>query len=247
MHRLEKIIHRLFVVTVIAFGVLFFLRNSLPAQNELIDEIAQIPIQKEVNADTITIPKDGVMGEIEPLYSYELYGLVVASYDSDVWHDQFHKNDPFNTKDLCVVWGDNATEGKYLTGKYTHGEFTCFWNFGSYDDYRNFNESEIANNHLIPSNEVLAKKIKQVQIGDQIHFKGYLSNYSITSEEDNSVIFTRGTSTIREDTGNQSCETVYVTEFEIVKENPNILALLYKYALYVLIALTAISLLMWIF
>jgi hypothetical protein len=247
MHRLEKFIHRLFIIVIIAFGVLYFLRFSLPVQDELIDEIAQVPIQKEINSEIISIPKDGVIGEIEILYSYELYGLVVATYDSDVWHDQFHKNDPFNTKDLCVVWGGNATEGKYLTGKYSHGEFTCFWNFKSFEDYRNFNESEIANNHLIPSDEALAEKIKETQIGDQIHVKGYLSNYTITSEEDNSVLFNRGTSIIREDTGNNSCETVYVTEFEIVKENPNIFALLYKYALYVLIALTAISLLMWIF
>ncbi|MBU0613129.1 hypothetical protein KKB10_03875 [Patescibacteria group bacterium] len=247
MHRLEKTVHRLFIAILVVFAVLFFLRNSLPSQNELVDEVAQIPIQKEINKDTITIPLDGSIGEVDPLYSYELYGLVVASYDSDVWYDQFHKDDPLNTKDLCVVWGGNATEGKYLKGKYSHGEFTCFWNFKSYEDYRNFNESEIANNHLIPADESLADKIKEAQIGDQIHFKGYISSYSIISEEDSSIIFSRGTSTIREDTGDNSCETVYVTDFEIVKKNPNIFALLYQYAIYALIFLTAISLLMWAF
>ncbi|MFH1534643.1 MAG: hypothetical protein ABIF80_01530, partial [Patescibacteria group bacterium] len=76
MHRLEKTVHRLFIAILVVFAVLFFLRNSLPSQNELVDEVAQIPIQKEINKDTITIPLDGSIGEVDPLYSYELYGLV---------------------------------------------------------------------------------------------------------------------------------------------------------------------------
>ena len=51
-------------------------------------------------------------------------------------------------------------------------------------------------------------------VGDQIHFEGYLSSYS------NASGFHRGTSTIRTDTGNGACETVYVTEFDISDPAP---------------------------
>ena len=50
------------------------------------------------------------------------------------------------------------------------------------------------------------------KVGDQIYFKGYLSNYSHNQG------FKRGTSTVRTDKGNGACETVFITDFQILKE-----------------------------
>ena len=53
----------------------------------------------------------------------------------------------------------------------------------------------------------------QAKKGDQVYLKGYLVNYSHTNGD-----FERGTSTSREDTGNNSCESIFVTDFQILKE-----------------------------
>ena len=49
--------------------------------------------------------------------------------------------------------------------------------------------------------------------------KGMLANY-----ENQANNFERGTSITRTDTGNGACETVYVTDFSIVKKGQQVLA-----------------------
>ena len=48
--------------------------------------------------------------------------------------------------------------------------------------------------------------------GDQVRLRGWLAKYGHKGSQ-----VVRGTSTTRKDTGGQACETVYVTEFEVLK------------------------------
>jgi len=50
-------------------------------------------------------------------------------------------------------------------------------------------------------------------VGDQIRFTGVLAEYS----HNHGFPFKRGTSTVRTDTGNGACETVYVNKIDILK------------------------------
>ena len=52
---------------------------------------------------------------IDPLYTYDLHGLVVSRHDSTSWTDYLHResNDHLNVVDLCVIWGRNAISGGY--------------------------------------------------------------------------------------------------------------------------------------
>lgn len=218
----------------------FFYHKNLPDSDKLLPEILITPTQTSIGKSPIEIEKEGFTAKISPLYNYELYGLVVTQYNTDIWYDYYHKKDPFNTKDLCVVWGNNIATGAYLTGRYRSGEFTCYWEFKTQEAYQNFSKNEISNNHLLPENEELSKVIKKAKIGDQIHFKGYLASYQITDTE-GKIIGERGTSTTREDTGNNSCEVVYVTEFEILKENQDTFSLIYKYYWYILMGVVVLS------
>lgn len=238
MKVVKKIIKILFVISLVVLGVSFFFRNTLPGSEEVLSEVLKEPVQEEVTTEPVVFEKDEYKATIEPLYSYELYGLIVTQYDSDIWYDQMHKDDPFNTKDLCVVWGSNIKTEAYLKGKYRHGEFTCYWNFKTMNDYKQFSESEVSNNHLIPANESLMKEIKKTGIGDQVYVKGYLSNYSVLV--DDSTIFTRGTSTTREDRGDRSCETIYVTDFSILKKNNHPFVLIFQYVKYVTLFLLVV-------
>jgi hypothetical protein len=55
--------------------------------------------------------------------------------------------------------------------------------------------------------------LKSARVGDQVHFRGYLAEYS----HHHGFAFHRGTSVTRTDTGNGACETVYATDAEIVR------------------------------
>jgi hypothetical protein len=129
MRTLEKLLRILFIINLIVFGASFFFRNTLPDLDPIPPEITKEPYQSEVVADKIIIENDGYTAELEPLFDYRITGLVVTTHNSDSWHDVTHKNDPFNTRDLCVVWGENVTTGAYKTGKFTSGDFNLFLEF----------------------------------------------------------------------------------------------------------------------
>ena len=230
---MRKTIRIFFALSVIVFGVTFFLRNSLPDKESIVSEILTEPLQEQTYEEVIRIEKEGFIAEITTRYYYELSGLVISQHSSSVWYDYYHKSDPFNTKDLCVVWGRNAESGLYKKGKYKSGDFTCYWKFDTQEDFKNFKTNEASNNHLIPANSEIEDKIKSVKIGDQISLKGYLSSYATTTAEGD-LVGTRDTSVSRDDTGNHSCEVVYVTEFNVLKKNDNIFAIAYDYVKYAL-------------
>ena len=53
-------------------------------------------------------------------------------------------------------------------------------------------------------------------MGDQVRLTGDLASYS----HDAGFAFTRGTSTVREDTGNGACETVFVRGVDVLARAP---------------------------
>ncbi len=243
LKNIRNIVYILLILSIVIFGFSFVYKNKFPETEEILMSLKEIPEQEELAMDSFIFSKGDYQAEIFPKYTYELRGLVVSLYDSEVWYDVAHKKDPFNTKDLCLVWSNNALSGLYQKGNFSHGEFTCYWYFNNSEDYKNFYSTEISNNHLIPADENIYKKIKQVRIGDQIRLKGYLSEYQV-SDANGKKIYSRGTSTTREDIGNQSCETIYVTDFEILKKNPQLFSILYPYAKYALMGFLVLSFLL---
>jgi uncharacterized protein YfaT (DUF1175 family) len=146
---------------------------------------------------------------------------VVSEYTSANWLDVLHKQDPAQIRDLCAVWGKFINSGVYQQAKYGHGEFTCTFQVKNQADWQKISQvpdifNYLSNNHLIPADGEVAKKINQAKVGDQVYFKGYLASYEVYSST-GQLISRRGTSITREDTGNGACETVYVTDFEVLQ------------------------------
>ncbi|MFC1687369.1 hypothetical protein ACFL0L_02225 [Patescibacteria group bacterium] len=230
---IRNLIKIILFACIIVFGASFFVKDFFPSKKNVVEMVYNDPIQTEVVAEPINQVKQEFTAEISPRYSYEIWGVVVSLHDSGSWYDYYHANDPFNSRDICVVWGKNVDSEIYKTGKYTSGDFTCYWNFNSREDYQAFHNSYISNNHLLPSNDDIYHAIKDARVGDQVHIKGYLSEYSVTNTEDGDELFERGTSTIREDTGNGACETIYVTEFNVLKKNPIALSFIRMISMYI--------------
>lgn len=223
--RLLKII---FVLCLAGYVFTLFYKPPLPTQENIKDEIKNIePIQESVEIDTITLEYEDFKYEINPQFSYDIYGLIVSQYDSRSFWDIMHENDPANLRDLCLVWGENIKNDSYLKAKYSNGEFSCSYRFS--EPNLPFIHYLFSNNHLIPANEEVATIVNSLSIGDQVHVKGYLSDYQ-TFNYAGDLVSERGTSTTRKDEGNGACETIYVTDIELLQTNDSWVILLKKYS-----------------
>lgn len=213
MHRLAKL---LFVAGLCLLLAALWKKHELPAQGLLQPALQEEPLQKAVTMPAFERSVGQINYRIQPLYRYELWGLVVSRHDSDTWWDYLHKewNDRLNVADLCVLWGDNLNNASYGQVSFSSGQFTCYFQTDSNEVYQAFDQTAISNNHLLSDDPELIRRIKNTRVGDQIHFRGYLAEYS----HEHGTPFRRGTSTTRSDTGNGACETVFLEEFTILKQ-----------------------------
>ncbi|MGB1558278.1 MAG: hypothetical protein ACPHCJ_10885 [Oceanococcaceae bacterium] len=186
--------------------------DDMLIQPELVDP----PKQRSLRAPSFITTVNQTPYTVQPLYEYELHGLVV-SYALHNAKYLSHKRwkDHFNVADYCVVWGSNATDLRLNRFQFRNGEFTCFVQTGDTESWRAFDMQGLSNNHLITDDPAIREALRDVRIGDQIRIRGWLSEYSTPGG------ISRGTSTVRTDTGNGACETIYVREFERLASMPN--------------------------
>ena len=189
--------------------------DLLPPATDLDPILFNEPVQTQVTQAPFTTKSNNINYSIQPLYEYDLVGLVVSKHDANTWWDYIHKewNDNLNIVDLCVVWGNNVRNNVYQEIDFSSGQFTCNFSTHSSEAFAAFDQSAISNNHLLTDKASVAKKMRTVRVGDQIHFRGHLVEYS----HNQGFAFKRGTSTVRTDTGNGACETVFIDHFEIIK------------------------------
>jgi hypothetical protein len=208
---------KLFVFGSLAlFIACLWLAEALPPPDGLDPSLLQEPRQTRVKQSPFDTKAGGITYTVKPLYDYEITGLVVSRHDTGGWLGILHKDwkDNLNVADLCVVWGNNIRSGTYQNLKFWNAQFTCNWEAPSYEAYAGFDEDAISNNHVLTANIATAKRIRAARPGDQIRMRGSLAEYS----HNHGFPFKRGTSTVRTDKGNGACETLFVDEFEIIKE-----------------------------
>lgn len=230
-----------FLSCLLLWALSLVFKDRLPPPADIFSQLYREPVQTAENLPgAFTVSKKKVAYRVTPLFRYELYGLVVSQHRSDSLLDISHQrwNDHLNIKDLCVVWGKNIASGVYREMKFWNRDFTCMCSFPDEETGALFSERHLSNNHILCADEKMSRRILKVRPGDQVYFKGYLANYSQPANQ-----FFRGSSTVRDDTGNGACETVYVNEFKILKRaNPvwravKPLALLASGVLFVLLLL----------
>lgn len=192
-------------------GAASWFRDAPPEPQALRPEIYDAPVQVQVKKAAFDTTVNGVTYKVQPLYSYDLHGLVVSRHSSDSWIDYLHRawNDHLNVIDLCVIWGDNV-RADLREISFSSGQFQCFWETKSETAWKAFDQYQISNNHLLTDQPSVTRRLREVRVGDQVRFRGYLAEYS----HNQGLPFKRGTSIVRTDTGNGACETVFVEDFE---------------------------------
>jgi hypothetical protein len=218
---LESLFKWLFLASALAMAVLYYYKDKLPEPDfydaKQLEEPIQFPTEHEVFKTQVNEQEYTVT----PKFDYELQGVVVSYHDADsfldIWH---HKRwlDFLNERDLCVIWGKNVASGVFKHMEFSNDSWTCWASWPDSATGNLFQMNALANNHLLVDKDAVRSALMTSEVGDHISFKGLLAEYSNKANG-----FKRGTSTTREDTGNGACETVYLTEFEVIKKaNPKL-------------------------
>ncbi|MEX1317679.1 MAG: hypothetical protein AB1Z22_11230 [Synechococcaceae cyanobacterium] len=189
--------------------------RSLPPPGQLDPALHQEPRQLSTDRAPFTVRIEGITYTVQPQFSYALAGLVVSEHVTEAWWRPvtFHTraNDRLNVKDLCVIWGENAVSGSYRRARFHSGEFTCHVRFPSAPAARAFVPHALSNNHLLAVDPELRRQLRALRRGDQIALRGYLAGYG------HGKGYWRGTSISRDDTGNGACETLFVTDLQLLR------------------------------
>lgn len=213
-----------FILILVVIAASWHMKKQLPA-SELIDSnLFEAPVQS--NYDKASKPENfninymGSTYKIKPRAEYTLYGLVVSMNNPKGIGDSYHDEKSFDTKDFCVIWGDNLEDSKYKKVKFWNVSWTCNWRYKTDISWDN---QKVANNHLITAHQHIRDQIESVKVGDQIKIEGQLVNYI-----DSKTGFERKTSMSRQDHGNTACEVFLVENLEIVVAKNRIFYHLYK-------------------
>ncbi len=193
--------------------VLYLVVKPHPNKHRAIEGVGQ-PIQNETTGST-QLKVDDYSVDIKYLYSYEISALVVST-------EKYSSGLPgkLAPRDFALAWGVVAANNDKINFHWSQSNRWYFWKINSGNDESNLKSiggmavvsKNSSNNHLIPSDDVVKKQIKRIRTGDYIRLKGYLVNVSAKNSEGRS--YTWNSSTTRNDTGDGSCELIYVTDLE---------------------------------
>ncbi|CAN5222808.1 hypothetical protein BH10PSE17_BH10PSE17_28350 [soil metagenome] len=192
--------------------------GALPPHAALAASVLTEPDQTQTRLAPFSTEVGGIQYQIKPVFDYAIEGLVVSEHDSGGFFDIIHAdwNDNLNVVDLCVVWGANASDGAYEKMEFSSGQFVCYFNTHDRQAAQPQYFRALSNNHLLTDDPVIARRLRNVRIGDQISLRGQLVEYS----HDHGFAFHRGTSTTRDDTGDGACETIFVRQFSVLRKGP---------------------------
>ncbi len=211
----------LFVLSALLMVVSCTQKGSLPGPEQVDEQLLEEPRQTKTHREPFSFEYAGKRIDVRPVAEYELYGLVVTHNNIDGIADNVHDTTSVDTRDLCVLWGQNLSQGDYQKVKFKSGPSFCYF---SYRENQLFFDDALANNHMITESPELRKALEKVRIGDQIRFKGLLVDYTVEDWQG----WWRRTSRTRKDGGNGACEVVLFEELEIIEAGTPLWYTLYR-------------------
>ena len=226
MTRTEKIIKYskpavwVLIISLLLYITIDLTRQRLPAETEVLGIIRdQSPVQTPVNLSSFDITESGFRYNVTPLFQYEVYGVVVSTYDSKSIFNFIIGRDSGNSKDLCLVWGKNIIHSIYAGLKYIQDDKNCVSNSAELTQNNNevFDSGAFSDNRLIPNDTLTRSVISSMGAGDQVHLSGYLVDYSLYDTTSGKLLDNRKTSTANFEFNNISMKNIVVTKAEILR------------------------------
>lgn len=142
---------------------------------------------------------------ITPLASYEVTARVLSKKDYS-----WDKSADISPVDLALGWGvmSDSEVLSDLRISQSGRWFYVYWQQATVDTTQVMTHS--ANTHILPATAEITRKVKAVKRNDVVHLKGYL--VEVTKPEG----FLWRSSLVRGDTGDGSCEILWVTDVEVL-------------------------------
>jgi hypothetical protein len=205
--RLRRLAGRLCLAGLLLVALGSWRRGRLEPPAAILPALLRPPLQTATERGPFEFQYRGRACRVRPVASYELWGLVVTHNDIESVADIYHDRSSVDTKDLCVVWGDNLRREDYRRVKFWSGPFTCYFRI---PDGARFALDGAANNHLIADRPEIRDAIAGVRVGDQVHLRGLLVDYQMDDWEG----FWRRTSQARNDS---DCEVLFVESLAVLR------------------------------
>ncbi|MCK5211620.1 hypothetical protein KAJ89_02865 [Candidatus Parcubacteria bacterium] len=214
MGKTERIFNFLIIFAVLVWLVSWYQLRELPDSSTIQPEVNTAPTQAKTERMPFTFNYRDTDYRVVPLADYKLQGLIVTHNNINAWYNYYHDKDSVNLKDICVIWGENIADNIYQKMKFKSGEWTCYFESWDSDTWRVFDPNKLSNNHLLAKDLSLQKKIRNLNIGDQVYLEGMLVSYGKAGLDEK---YYRASSMSRTDSGNHSCETFFVEKLEVIK------------------------------
>jgi hypothetical protein len=169
------------------------------------------PVQEEIRGEPFTFERKGFRIRLTPRATYRITGYAVETsrFLLDEW-------DFVSPLDVALVWGPVADPEAlrrmrfHLSRRYV----SWFWEGDLPPRVRGALASHIANNHLIPAGEEVARELDRIRVGDLVTLHGRLVDIEI-SDASGRVVRRSPTSLSRFDTGSGACEQIWVESAEV--------------------------------
>ena len=179
----------------------FYYIEALPESNSNTTVDAE-PFQHQVPAKKFEFK--GVT--LTPKASYSVTARVISAerYYLD-------RNSNISTLDVVIGWFNLSDEAILKQIEFSQSDRKYKWHALTQELSEEEIQKTSSNIHLIPANDDIAQQLKQLKIGQIIYLNGTLVDVNNPSG------WSWKTSVSRTDTGKNSSEILYLTEFEIVE------------------------------
>lgn len=175
---------------------------------DAIDTAAE-PVQEMVeDAEPVRLEAGNYNWEIRPLARFSAGGVVVG-------RERYHMGwaSDLVPCDLALAWGELVASGAYRDLSWSQGNRWYFWRWSGRFAYDNtFIARHSANVHIIPSTSTLRQAVCSLGPGDLVKLTGSLVHAEGAGENDR-VVWRSSLS--RDDTGDGSCELLYLESLQI--------------------------------
>jgi hypothetical protein len=172
-------------------------------------DTSQEPVQENITQDqSFTTARGKGRFVINPVAVYRISARVVSvkSY-SRGWESDL------SPVDLALVWGKLAERKMDRCISYRQQNRWYYYRYTSNCPVsRTYIINHSCNNHMIPSSDNIRRALKSIEENDRVKIEGYLVNIKGTVGMRN---VWWNTSTTRTDSGDHSCEIIYVNKIRI--------------------------------
>lgn len=181
------------------------------------------PVQETTSRVAFEVGVGDVTHTVQPLYEYRITGMVVSRRFSKNLAER--RSDYLNMMDVGMIWGQNLEAEIYQNVKFHNNGVRLHWQWKDRATGGRLRGTQLSNNHLLCTDPELKQRIRALNRGDVIRLKGCLASYTGLGGG------VRGSSVTRTDTGDGSCETVWVDELTVLRQGNPEWHLIHKAAL----------------